>query len=129
MPSRPDQLLFDRLRDGLFQILRVAAQIVGGDLHYGRHHFRIGRNRQAGNGDRAQDDDHDGDHHREDWTVDKKSCHDFSSRRRGVGFADRAAVRPACPAATFNCPSTITRSPGFRPCSMIQDVADAVARS
>ena len=28
-----DELFFDRLRDGLLQILRIAAKIVGGDLH------------------------------------------------------------------------------------------------
>ena len=71
-----DQLLFDRLRDGLFQILRVAAQIVGRDLHRGRHHLRVSRDRQAGNRNRAQNDDHDRDHHREHGTVDKKSRHD-----------------------------------------------------
>ncbi len=73
-----DQLFFDGLRDRLFQILRVAAQIGRRDLNRGRHHLRISRNRQAGNGDRAEDDDHDGDHHREHRTIDEKFGHDLA---------------------------------------------------
>ncbi len=36
-----DKLLFDGLRDGFFEVLRVAAQEVGADLHHRRHHFGI----------------------------------------------------------------------------------------
>ena len=46
---QPDQLLFDRLRDGLFQILRVAAEIVRGDLHLTAAP-PAGRPRSAGSG-------------------------------------------------------------------------------
>ena len=47
----PGQLLFDRLGDGFFEVLRIAAEIIGGDLHHRRHHFGIGRDRQRRNGD------------------------------------------------------------------------------
>ncbi len=79
-----DQLLFDGLRHGFLEVLRVAAEEVRGDLHHRRHHFRIRRHREIGDGHRAEYHHHDGDHHREDGMIDKESRHRSASRLRLV---------------------------------------------
>ncbi len=69
------KLLLDRLRYGLFEILRISAAILRSDLYNRGHHLRISRYGQIGNSNSAQYDEDDRDHHREDGTIDKESRH------------------------------------------------------
>ena len=55
------------------------------------------RNRQTGNGNGAKNNDHDGNDHRENGTVDEKSCHEvlcawlyLRGPRYGVGLTTDA---------------------------------------
>ncbi len=87
-PVKPDELLFDGLGDGLFQVECVAAEIAGGDLHGRRNYFGVGGNGQRRYRYGAENDNKDRDHHREDGSVDKKFCHGVSPwrvcRERGL---------------------------------------------
>ena len=74
-----EQLFLDGLGDGFFQVLRIAAQIAGADLHHRRDHLGIAGQGKIGDGDGAQDDDHDGDHHRENGMIDEEPRHGLAA--------------------------------------------------
>ena len=65
-------LLLDRRCDGVGDGLRRGARILRGDHDGRRNHLRIFRDRQRGVGDRADDQEHDGQHHRQDRLIDRK---------------------------------------------------------
>ena len=59
-------LLLDGSGDGIGDGLRGGARILRGHHHGRRHHLRIFRDRQRLVGDRADDQEHDRQHHRQD---------------------------------------------------------------
>src|ERR1022692_2885880 len=57
-----EEQLFDGLGYGLLDVLRIATQIAGADLDHRRDYLGVTGQGKIGDGDSAQDDDHDGDH-------------------------------------------------------------------
>src|SRR6266849_9179331 len=84
-------LLFDGRGDGLLQGLRVRADIGGLQLNFRWNDVRKLRHGQACDGDRAHNHHKDGDHHRDDRTVDEELRHSsvsFPGKMYGLGSND-----------------------------------------
>ena len=134
------KLRLDRRGDGLGHILGRRAGEGRLDRHRRRGDLRVARDRQQPDGEHAQQRDDDADDDGQDRAADEEVA-DFAIRPAGRGPCGTAHFVPptfavssgaaatlsasgtGCtgrPAATFCTPSTTTRSPGFRPLSMIQ---------
>src|SRR5262249_22146530 len=97
---------------------RACSGVDGGNLYGGRHNVRILRHRQAKQADGADQHGDEGQHVGEYGSLDEEAGD------HGVPpWLTRTAGCVACRATTFwptctcCCPSTMTRSSGFRPVS------------
>ncbi len=68
-------LLLDRRGDGVLYGLRIGADIGGADLHFRRRDGRELRDRQADDGNRANDHGENRDHDGDDRTIDEEFRH------------------------------------------------------
>src|SRR5205823_11327150 len=136
----PGQLLLDRGRDRLGDVLRGRPGVDGLHLHRGRREGWVPVHRERTEGERPEQHDRDRDDSREDRPPDEEIA-DLGRGAHGptliLGGADGAAITalsPAaaalvsaagryatavarCPGATFWTPSTTTPSPALRPCT------------
>src|SRR5204863_4120316 len=106
-------LLLDGSCDRVGHGLRRGAWILRGDHHGRRHHLRIFRDRQGGVGDRADDQEHDRQHHRQNGLIDGKPAeiHDLPPAEALCGVT-------LAPTRARWMPSTITLSSAFSPSRM-----------
>src|SRR6202011_2987658 len=99
--------------DGVVYLLRGGARMLRGDHHGRWRDLRIFRDWQRGVGDGADDQQHDGQHHRQDRPVDGKltEVHVLPP----AGAAGAACGLTLAPTRARCRPSTITRSSAFNP--------------
>ncbi|MNP48072.1 hypothetical protein D3C76_1421640 [compost metagenome] len=65
--------LFQRRGHGFSDHLGVGARIDGSYHYRRRHHFRILTHRQVRNGDQSGSEDHDRQHSRKNWPINKET--------------------------------------------------------
>jgi hypothetical protein len=121
-PLHAVHLLLDRGDHRLRHRLRARARILPGDVDDGRGDLRILRDRQAREGDAAEDDEDDGDDGGEDRPVDEEmgNPHGANPGYFCAEPAEAPGTAPTCgctlmPARARIRPSTITRSSGPSP--------------
>src|SRR5260370_19926727 len=110
-------LLFDGGGYGLFECLRVCANIGRLYLHFRRGDVWELGDRQTGDRNRADDDGKNGDHHRHDRSIDEEVRHLNYFPFASLEFGENGLGLTCAPGRTFCTPSATTRSPGFSPSS------------
>ena len=96
-------LLLDRGGDGVGYGLRRGARILRGDGNGRRHHLRIFRDRQRLVGDRADNQEHDRQHHRKDGLVDGKPSEIHGLAPAGLSPAGACRLPAPAPFSVSPC--------------------------